>query len=523
MSRWERMYNEGRDSRGDSYDGLDMSNSETSEVRIISFDLDNTIWKTDGCINAANDALAVFLNEHDIQQPTRVEVVMKELFRSNKERYSPILGETATHATLLTLLRTDAIQQVLEVSNGYSAEDAKSFAETAFNVWAGARHNAIPQNLASNVIECLESLSMLKTFEGYPILIGAITDGNSDPRRVSRLAKYFDFCVNAESVGVSKPDKRVYLEAIRQVRKETATTSIGAMMNDILMNSANDDFEVGSYWVHVGDDFVKDIVAAKDLRMRTVWSTELVQDKLIKSRLGAGGFQKTVNGDINGNNMKEFMERVSEKPVVEMSIGADDYLADSLTAEFADAVTSQFHQLTEIITKWHEEGLSLREEEAIISPVDTKSAPPIHSTADDLYSDGILSVIMPEPEKQSPMESQGGEKIFPRAFRISREDCTSDVVAPMTDRETRTMKEVMEIAQLDKASGVFAFSRDDADGVRIGKKVLMMKVGTTGLEFSREIFARMTIAEVLSFTDENPVTISMYIKEASSAASYDFF
>ena len=123
-------------------------------------------------------------------------------------------------------------------------------------MWTTARHDAIPHNLASNVIECLESLSQLKTSEGNPVLIGAITDGNSDPRRVGILEKYFDFCVNAEEVGVSKPDKRVYLEAVRQAQSK-------GLVND-LIDVTEDNAEVGPYWVHIGDDFVKDIVAAKD-------------------------------------------------------------------------------------------------------------------------------------------------------------------------------------------------------------------------------------------------------------------
>jgi FMN phosphatase YigB (HAD superfamily) len=397
---------------------------------------------------------------------------------------------------------------VLEDSNGYSTDEAEAFAQTAFEVWATARHDAIPNNLASNVVECLESLSKLKTSDGNPVLIGAITDGNSDPKRVDILGKYFDFCVNAEQVGVSKPDKRVYLEAVRRVQ------SLGGM-ND-LINLTEDDAEVGPYWVHVGDDFVKDIVAAKDLRMRTIWATQLIRDKL-PSHFGAINPEKSVRGDDDNNYMKEFMERISEKTVIEMSIGADDYLADTLTEEFVDAVTTQFHQVSDVITAWHAEGLSSREGETEMNDV---SSSPMEQTIEIEQAD-IISVIMPDVEQ--PGLDQEGEKIIPRAFRISRDDCTSDVVAPLRDRETRMMKEVMEVAQLDKASGVFAFSPQDVEGVRIGKKVLMIKVGASGLEFSREAFAKMTIREVLSFTDENPIIISMYIKDASSGPSFDFF
>ena len=514
VSRWERMYREGAAAAREENARMERLNSQRSEIRIISFDLDNTVWKTDGCINAANDALATFLTEHDIQQPTRVEVIMKELFQTDKARYSPVLGVNATHATLLTLLRTDAIQKVLEVSNGYSSEDAEAFAQRAFDVWSTARHDAIPHNLASNVIECLESLSTLQTSEGHPILIGAITDGNSDPRRVGILEKYFDFCVNAEGVGVSKPDKRVYLEAVRQVQSKGLV--------DNLIDVTEDNPEVGPYWVHIGDDFVKDIVAAKDLRMRTIWATQLVQDKQLPraaSAIPPPPPPKTASGDEDNNNMKEFMERISEKSIVEMSIGADDYLADSLTAEFVDAVTTQFHHVADVILGWHAEGLSSLQDNAgveVLSLTETTGL-------EHLQANGVISVIMPEPEELLGTDPKTGEKIIPRAFRISREDCSCDVVAPMQDRETRTMREVMGVAQLDKASGVFAFSPQDAEGVRVGTRVLMIKIGGTGLVFSREMFAKMTIQEVLSFTDENPVTVSMYIKEASSAPSFDLF
>jgi hypothetical protein len=124
VSWWERLYREGAAAAREENARMDrLTGNKRSEIRIISFDLDNTVWKTDGCKNAANDdVLASFLTQHDIQQPTRVEVLMKELFQTDKARYSPVLGVNASHATLLTLLRTDATQNVLEVSNGYTTE-----------------------------------------------------------------------------------------------------------------------------------------------------------------------------------------------------------------------------------------------------------------------------------------------------------------------------------------------------------------------------------------------------------------
>jgi hypothetical protein len=75
-----------------------------NQVRVVSFDLDNTIWKTSATIDAANDALAAFLDQHNIQQTRRVEKVMGDLFKSNKARYCPIDTESSKGPVLLTLL-----------------------------------------------------------------------------------------------------------------------------------------------------------------------------------------------------------------------------------------------------------------------------------------------------------------------------------------------------------------------------------------------------------------------------------
>ena len=509
LARWERMYETGM-SVADS--DVEVANllPLTSEVRIISFDLDNTLWNTYGCINAANDALAAFLDQNQIKQPKRVEHIMQDLFRSNKRRYSPILGEEAAHATLLTLLRTDAIAFLLEEYNGFSRSKAEYFAKQAFDIWATARHDAIPQHLATNVLSCLDQLSRLKTSQGHRILIGAITDGNSDPRRVDILQGYFDFCVNAEAVGVSKPDKRVYLEAIRQVASHPAAAGL-LDMDDTM------DVEAGPFWVHVGDDFVKDIVAAKDLKMRTVWATELVQ----KTTNNTSNNSKSSRKKDDDGDVKDFVKRISDQRIVEMAIGADNYLADSFTREFVDAVTEEFHELCEIISKWHTEGMG---NNPSATSAATEKVPLLAPTLDtDPNDECDLQSLTIRNAQLSPPSLSISTTIQPRAFQVIREDCSSIVAAPLRDRDTRTMKEVMGIAQLDKASGVFAFSPDDVENIRVGKKVLMVRIGDTRLEFSREIFSNMSVQDVLSLADDNPLKLTLYVKNAVSAPSFDLF
>ena len=122
VERWERMYN-----GGSSYDSSISGNKDTQqdvtslsmaahEIRVVTFDLDNTLWKTSATISAANDALAEFLDQRSITQPIRVEKIMGELFQSSKERYAPQGGKAPV---LLTQLRKDALKHVLIEHNSY--------------------------------------------------------------------------------------------------------------------------------------------------------------------------------------------------------------------------------------------------------------------------------------------------------------------------------------------------------------------------------------------------------------------
>eukprot|EP00980_Cylindrotheca_fusiformis_P031757 scaffold26900_cov117-Cylindrotheca_fusiformis.AAC.7 len=499
-SFWEQMY-----FGGENFEEGKTAEEEAmirSAVRVVTFDLDNTVWKTSGCIGAANDALAIFLDKYNIEQPKRVEKIMGDLFQANKHMYAP-LDDNAKGPVLLTKLRTDAIYQVLKDFNGYTEEDASKFAQEAFECWTNARHDAIPSNFAGNVLGCLERISNMETTGGNPVLIGAITDGNSDPRKVDALKKYFDFCVNAESVGVGKPDRRVYLEAIRRVVSHPYFEDLGRKPTDSddLLEDA-----VGPYWVHIGDDFSKDIVPAKGLKMRTIWAQELIRNKLQATKLTEE--EKT-------RNVEDFVKEVSEKKVIEMSIGAGDYLVNSVTSEFADTVTDSFDQLSDILLTWHLDG-TRHSRESGKSFMEEKS----ETNAD--------TTLVPPSPKQETLGLFGDSDyvvstVASRTFRLSREDCSMDIPAPFKNRDKQLMQDIMTMAQLDKSSGVFSFQPKQVKLLQEGKVVLMVEIGSTGIKFTREVFVGMTVDEILALTDENPVNLKLFMKEAFDSPSFDVF
>lgn len=357
---------------GDQSDDYTVEQPQNCIIRVVTFDLDNTIWKTEPTIATANDALAAFLDQNGIVYPLRVEKVMGELFGNNPLRYAPPPPQRLDSSTnsssssnpkipkspvLLTNLRKDAIRYVLEQHNSYSTDDATTLADEAFQVWADARHRVILDHLAGSATSCLQQVRDIKTIFGTPtnnrttgIITGAITDGNSDPSSIEMLSSFFDFCVNAEQVGVAKPDKRVYLYAMKQLLNQ-----FPGIMADVFSlghadgGDGDEDLEnaIGPWWVHVGDDFIKDVVAAKGLKLRTIWSRELISTKAPDAAVASKP----------STSIKWIVRQISEMKVIKMSVGADDYLADSISSEFADAVVDSFIDVAKVMRQWQADAL----------------------------------------------------------------------------------------------------------------------------------------------------------------------
>ena len=384
--------------------------STKSEIRVVSFDLDNTVWKTGATITDANDALATHLHEK-FGIVERCEKFMGQLFKQFPNRYAGIdfsqvespseevggvvttdsavivqdvgqtrivnpsvvtsddgvvgginiqativsnLGKVKKSPVYLTALRKDAIRTMILEANSQQERLTSSpidlDVDMAFEVWMEARCRSISNNFAPSAASTLQNLRSDLSSSTKSVYLCAITDGNSYPDRVPELTSIFDFVIRAEDVGVSKPDRRMFKAAVAalmlklgQEEKSIEEFFLGEKVDDEIATSTyvkvdsdstsltwkdieEDAVEafadsVGPWWVHVGDDFFKDVVASKEFRMRTVWSRELI-----------GGPK---NSSAN--------------------IGSTDFLAETLQDEFCDAILDQFSDLSDLLIKWNEE------------------------------------------------------------------------------------------------------------------------------------------------------------------------
>lgn len=197
-------------------------------IRLVTFDLDDTLWDNRPVILGAETAMRDWISAHaprlasqpvDYLGQTRGRLLEAE--PSLKYRLSELRRRTLRHA----------LEGV-----GHAPEEAQQLAEGAFQAMLEARH-AI--TFFADTITTLEQLA-----NHYHL--GVITNGNADVRRLG-LADYFSFILCAEELGVGKPDPKPFQEALSRSGMSAEQA------------------------VHIGDHPGDDIAGAQAAGWRAVW------------------------------------------------------------------------------------------------------------------------------------------------------------------------------------------------------------------------------------------------------------
>lgn len=198
-------------------------------IKVITFDLDNTLWDVEPALINAEQAQRAWLLEH---RPGAIDDYDHErLFEFKKTVWKahPELAHDVTRMRIQSLLE-------LQLAAGYAEAEAQVGAETAFAVFLAQRHAVV---LYEEALEVLQLLARDYT-------LGALTNGNADIYKTD-AAEYFDFAFLAEEVGASKPAPDMFQAALRKTGVAAASV------------------------VHVGDNPKHDIHGAQAMGMRTVW------------------------------------------------------------------------------------------------------------------------------------------------------------------------------------------------------------------------------------------------------------
>ena len=200
-------------------------------IKVITFDLDDTLWDVQRVLRGAEKRLTAWLEDH--------APAAAALYRNGEDVLAMRQDLIAAQPHLahdISRLREEILFVLLR-RVGYREASARQVAARAFSVFLEARHDI---EFFEGALEALHDLCQRYT-------LGSLTNGNADPKKL-KLDRYLSFSFCAADVGASKPAPDLFYKALRH--------------NDVSPGEA----------VHVGDHPSHDIAAAASVGMHTVWT-----------------------------------------------------------------------------------------------------------------------------------------------------------------------------------------------------------------------------------------------------------
>jgi len=197
-------------------------------IKLITFDLDDTLWDNVPVIISAEASMRQWLATH----ASKVGELPLEHFASLRQQ---VLQRHPELKHRISVLRQRVLMHAFEEA-GYPQPQATEMADACFEAFIHARHQLTVFPEAEPMLQALRQ----------QFLLGVITNGNADVQRVG-LADYFHFALRAEDIGIAKPDARLFQEALQRGGVDAAAA------------------------VHIGDHPGDDIAGAQQAGLRAVW------------------------------------------------------------------------------------------------------------------------------------------------------------------------------------------------------------------------------------------------------------
>ena len=194
-------------------------------LRLIIVDLDDTLWPCAPVIRAAEEALWAWIAPRAPRLGAREDLATLRAHRIAYARANPAVAHD------ITALRAAALADAL-LAHG---EDP-ALAEPAVGVFVTARQQVEPYPEVAEVLA--------RWRERYRLV--AVSNGNADVERTP-LRGLFHHALNAAAIGAMRPDPALFRAALDHAGVEPASA------------------------LHVGDDPVNDVMAARALGLRTAW------------------------------------------------------------------------------------------------------------------------------------------------------------------------------------------------------------------------------------------------------------
>ena len=200
-----------------------------SRIKLITLDLDNTLWDVDRIIIKAEEMLKSWLTEHipdSLQhyEPNNLNRLREEIFARHKNQIHD-----------LSFMRTQILFEIMRQA-GLPEREARQQARAAFDIFFEGRNQVV---LFDGALDMLEKLN--RSFE-----LIALTNGNANIGKVG-LSHYFSGAYSAADVGNKKPHPAMFQAPLKalQLKPDQA--------------------------IHIGDHLVDDIQGADSVGMHSIW------------------------------------------------------------------------------------------------------------------------------------------------------------------------------------------------------------------------------------------------------------
>ena len=171
----------------------------TGIIRLITFDLDDTLWDARPALEAGEAAQRSYLSTRF--PSISLDTVSDDTISNVRQA---LLHEQPELVHKISLFRETFIKRLLQ-SQGVPDGESTLAASEAFAAFISHRHEV---SLSANANSVL-------TYLRQRYQIGALTNGNADVRK-TEIGGHFDFAWRAEEFGVSKPHPAFFHAAFAQ-------------------------------------------------------------------------------------------------------------------------------------------------------------------------------------------------------------------------------------------------------------------------------------------------------------------
>ncbi len=199
------------------------------KIKLITFDLDDTVWPNKKVILDAEKALWNFL----LSKVPK----LKDDFNENKinEIRVALIERNPELKFDLTKFRKEVVKELL-LSLGLDANEAIYYSNESFNEFFKARNKVQLYKDAKTILERLNK----------KVFTGSLSNGNADLEIIG-IDGFFDFIINSKDVSSNKPSSPHFLKGLETVSCKPEEA------------------------LHIGDCPVNDVGGARNCNINTIW------------------------------------------------------------------------------------------------------------------------------------------------------------------------------------------------------------------------------------------------------------